>query len=480
MNTGKTRLNERICDELGFKKILMVTYRQSLTNDLYGSFKKYGFKSYIDGHFNSNRIICQIESLYKLNQTIFDGYYTDDFPEYDLVIIDEIESILNHFRSTTIKDKEDTFDLLTNIIYNSKKLLVLDGDFNNRSYDFISYFGQSIILENQIKKDKKHFIYTNNKTKFDDKLDNDLENGKNIVICAMSSKLATYYYNKYCKLYKCVLHCGKADDKLKNELKNVNSFWSQFQLIIYSPSIEAGVNFDIEHVDKIYVILSNKSTSQRGLIQMMGRIRKLKDSNILIYMNNLLFRKHTSFYKYDEIKQCMLETNKYFTKSILDPKTNKMVRVKEFNLFNKILCHNLCEEANKSNNIFISYLNHLFDKKGYSYEYDENINKSKNCLNKENILKEDVLNADDIDSIMFNLLLKKQANNNSTKEDKLKIERYMMLHLWNNKNNEYDRETNNQLIDKYYGMSYILINLRELVNGIKNENNDYDIECKKK
>ena len=35
---------------------------------------------------------------------------------------------------------------------NSKKLLVLDGDFNNRSYEFISYFGKSIILENQIKK----------------------------------------------------------------------------------------------------------------------------------------------------------------------------------------------------------------------------------------------------------------------------------------------------------------------------------------
>ena len=158
----------------------MITYRQSLTNDLYGSFKEYGFKNYLDGHYNANRIICQVESLYKLSQTIFDGYYTDDIPEYDLVIIDEIESILNHYRSTTIKDKEDTFSILKDIVYNSKKLLVLDGDFNNRSYDFISYFGQSIILENQIKKDKKHFIYTNNRSKFDDKLDEDLKNGKNI------------------------------------------------------------------------------------------------------------------------------------------------------------------------------------------------------------------------------------------------------------------------------------------------------------
>ena len=475
MNTGKTRLNEQICNEFGFKRILMVSYRQSLTNDLYGSFSKLGFKSYIDGFYNANRIICQIESLHKLNQTIFDGYYLDDIAEYDLIIIDEIESILNHFRSTTIKDKEDTFNLFRDIIYNSKKLLVLDGDFNNRSFDFISFFGKSIILENQIQKNKKHFIYTNNRHKFDVQIDNDLKEGKNIVICSMSSRLATHYYNKYCKLYKSILHCGKSDDKLKNELKNVGTFWSQKRLIIYSPSIEAGVNFDIEHINKIYVILSNKSTSQRGLIQMMGRIRKLEDNNILIYMNNLPFKKHTSFYKYDEIKQCMLETNKYFSKTVLDPITNKMVRLKDFDLFNKILCYNLCEESNKSSNIFISYLNHLFDKKGFSYEFDENINKL-NGLIKENILKDDILKANDINTIMFDLLLKKQSNNNATMDDKILIERYMFLHLWGKKE---VTEDNNQLIDKYYGMSQILINLKDLVNGINNNDKlDYDTECK--
>jgi hypothetical protein len=54
-------------------------------------------------------------------------------------------------------------------------------------------------------------------------------------------------------------------------------------------------------------------------------------------MNNLSFKKNISFYKYDEIKQCMMETNKFFNKTILDINTNKMVRVKEFDLFNKIL-----------------------------------------------------------------------------------------------------------------------------------------------
>ena len=76
----------------------------------------------------------------------------ENYIEYDLIILDEIESVLNHFRSTTIKNKEGVFDIMKNILYNSNKILALDGDFNNRAYDYISYFGKSIILENEHKK----------------------------------------------------------------------------------------------------------------------------------------------------------------------------------------------------------------------------------------------------------------------------------------------------------------------------------------
>jgi hypothetical protein len=420
-NSGKTRIIERIFDDLNFKRVLFISYRQSLTNDIYGNFKKYRFKSYLDKIYNSNRIICQIESLHKL-----DCDDDTDIPEYDLVIMDESESLLNHFRSKTIDEKEKTFELMKNIIFNSKKLLMLDGDFSNRSFTFCDYFGKSIILENKCKKDTKHFIYTNHRKYFEKQIENDLKSGLNIIICSMSSKLATYYNKLFKDKYKTILHCSDSDDTLKNNLKDVKNFWDKYQLLIYSPSVESGVNFDKEHYDKIYIVLSTNSTSQRGLLQMMARVRKLKENNVLVYLNNIPYSNKISFYKYDEIKNYLIETNKLNMKSILDPKTNKMIRTYEFDLYNKILTHNIQEESNKNKNIFIRYFNYLLELKGHTHEcLDYKINR--NNIVKENVLLDEILDARDITNRELHNLLNKQANNKATHEDKILIERYMAI-----------------------------------------------------
>jgi hypothetical protein len=315
---------------------------------------------------------------------------------------------------------------MKNIIFNSKKLLMLDGDFSNRSYTYCDYFGKSVILENECKKDKKHLIYTNHRKYFEQQIENDLKAGLNIIICSMSSKLASHYNKLYKDTYKTILHCSDSDDKLKENLKDVKNFWKLFQLLIYSPSIESGVNFDIDHFDKIYVVLSTKSTSQRGLLQMMGRVRKLKDYDILVYLNNIPYSDKISFYKYDEIKQYVIETNMIEMKSLLDPKTNKMIKTYDFDLYNKILTYNIQEDCNKNKNIFVKYFNYLLNIKGYTYEcLDSKINK--NNIVKENVLLDEILNARDITGKELQNLLNKQANNNATHEDKIMIERYMAI-----------------------------------------------------
>jgi hypothetical protein len=160
--TGKTSLIKRILNKYKFKTILFISYRQSLTNELEHVFKQFKVKSYLNNDYTSDKVICQIESLdnlLKQNMSTSDENYI----EYDLIILDEIESVLNHFRSSTIKNKESVFDIMKNILYNSNKILALDGDFNNRAFDYISYFGKSIVLENEHKKNLKKFNFTNNK-----------------------------------------------------------------------------------------------------------------------------------------------------------------------------------------------------------------------------------------------------------------------------------------------------------------------------
>lgn len=117
-NTGKTRLIEKILSEFNIKRVLFVSYRKTLTKEFEGAFDKFNLKSYLNKDYNADKLICQVDSLLNLQNNYL------DIPSYDLIILDEIESILNHFNTYTLKNKQSTFDYLNAIINNSEKYYV--------------------------------------------------------------------------------------------------------------------------------------------------------------------------------------------------------------------------------------------------------------------------------------------------------------------------------------------------------------------
>ena len=120
----------------------------------------------------------------------------------------------------------------------------------------------------------------------------------------MSSIIAFEYYEKFLKLkLKVVIHCKNSNDKQKKFLKDVNNYWTNFDIVIISPSIEAGVDFNKEYFDKIYVILSDKSTSQRGLTQMIKRIRNIKCKKIHTFLNGLPYNETGHFYLFNDVEE---------------------------------------------------------------------------------------------------------------------------------------------------------------------------------
>jgi hypothetical protein len=95
---------------------------------------------------------------------------------------------------------------------------------------------------------------------------------------------------------------GKAlDDAQKALLAKADEIMANYQFVAYTPCIEAGVDINITHFDKIFIILSGGSTSQRGLNQMIARIRQLKDNNVHVFLNdipcNIKSFKHLNIYE---------------------------------------------------------------------------------------------------------------------------------------------------------------------------------------
>ena len=487
-DTGKTTLLQKVIKTFDPYRILWISHRQSFSYEIEGKFRKLGFANYLNGNFKANKLICQIESLHKIEDVLECNDNGElDVLSYDLVILDENTSLLNHYGSSTIEDKRDTFNLMETILHNSKKVIALDGDFDNRCYTYLHNFGETIIINNTCVNKERNMCLIDNKTIFDLNLYHSVMMGENIIICSMSSKIAKNYKEMIEKEYgvTVLLHTSKTDDKLKKELINIEKLWSKYKVVIYSPTVEAGCNFDIEHFDRMYCILSARSTSQRGFLQMCSRVRKLTNKDVFVYTNGFKFRRYANFYTYNETKQYLTETNRKACKKkrVYDKQRKMYVTKLDFDLYDEIRVYNEQERLNKESYYFIPLLIKLAEKKGYTIQHIPNIknNTEKAELKVESVINE-LLETPDVDEHEMEKLLYKQMGNAASYEDKLKIEKHMIK-----KNFGIDR-ISFDFLSAFYGKTYMLYNLITLIDdrNIKNfdiyeklEKVDYDTQNRK-
>ena len=120
-DTGKTTLMKSIMNSYPkeTKRVLYITYRQTLARNVRITFQEYEFKNYLDGEYGGERQIIQLDSINKIEG------------EYDMVIIDEIESVLAHLTGGTIRNKgyknsEFIFERMRNLIKETKRVIARD------------------------------------------------------------------------------------------------------------------------------------------------------------------------------------------------------------------------------------------------------------------------------------------------------------------------------------------------------------------
>jgi hypothetical protein len=444
-NTGKTTMIKSLLAEFNPKKVLFITHRQSLTNELYGTFKKFKFCSYMNGSYDANRLICQIESLHRIIESSDPFYYepTDNVKSFDLIILDETESLVNHFMSPTIKNKQETFELMQKLLKVSGKILCLDGDFHNRSYDFINTLGKNIIIHNNIVKDIKRYTFVSEYQKFKDSVDTDLSDNKNVCLVTMSSTQGMWFYNKYKDSYDTMLHSSKSDDQMKDKLQDVERFW-KCRLLIYTPSVQSGVSFDTEHFDQMYVILSSKSCSSRDVCQMTHRVRRFKSNDVMVYLNGLIYRENAKFYTYDT----MVDYVHNIYKRYKSPSES---------LYCKMLIYNETENMNKAPEYFVpKYINQIKDK-GSTVRYESTTSgkKKKEKINEIDFNINKICEADDINEKTYKQYLQNQSTNKATEAQKYAIEKYIYKKHWG-------VDITEEFLNLWFRKTYVLDNLKGL------------------
>lgn len=455
MGTGKTYMMGNIIEKNSekFKRILWITHRITLTKQIYGSFKKYGFTTYLDKEGNlgeCDRIIVQLDSLERLfTIDVTDEGCEISIPKYDLVVIDETESLLNHFNSPYLDKKKDggrsLFNEMMTCIKYAPKVIFMDADMGERTHCLISSMQEKKTqrIVNNYRPDKRTFNITSNLTRWMGAMRRDIKDRKKLCIVSMGTEVLMRIEEmiRGIKGIRYVKHTSQTDDKLKKKIENVNEYWTNFQVVMYSPTIESGVDFSVKHFDKMYCFLlsGSRTTSQRGFMQMTGRIRNLKCNTIECYLNENNIQMNQPIYTFNDTLSYLKHYEKLNGISIIkttideviekDDKIVLMKKKRPIDLFDKIQIINETESMNKGSSMFLTVLKNFIIMKGHEMEIGQ-LPKTELKL-EDKIGKRDVLldKMDKIDETKYKIgdLQKKQQKSNLTEEEKIVLTKQYFL-----------------------------------------------------
>jgi hypothetical protein len=291
MKMGKTKALKRYIEahyptgQLCEPIIRIISFRQTFSNNIKEKFPDFSLYSDVQGELTQDRLIVQIESLHRLK--VLAGGTAPD-----LLILDECESIFEQFNAGLIKNV-DCFSKFLYLLRFSKRVILMDALVSDRTYNILVKLRSpdGIVFHNNEYKNATEDKY-NITHSYDIWLKTILDSltaGDKIAIPSSSLKVATEvdriirekFPNLAVKLYS---SNTKISEK-KAHLSNVAHYWKQYDVVIYTPTISAGVSFEEKHFNKVFAYFTDKSCPVETCIQMMGRVRDVSTKEYYLCLN---------------------------------------------------------------------------------------------------------------------------------------------------------------------------------------------------
>jgi hypothetical protein len=301
MGLGKTtELVNCILDNFNFvgSRILVISFRQTFTSSIdRGKLKQFDFKVYNEIKnskiLKENRLIVQVESLHRVDLST----------PYDLVILDECESIIGQFGSGLFKNQiAKVLGKFASIMKNSEYIILMDANISDRTYNSLKYFRPNHEIfyhRNSFKNATSDTWYiTDDKGVWLTEIKNAISKGERVFIPTNSLEVANAVHRTIKGMFSkkiCIIYTSKTDkDIRKLHFSNVDEYWSTADYLIITPTCTAGVSFEKKYYDKVFPYFTDQSCDVETCRQMVARVRDIKTRE---------------YYAFFECKRSSLPTN---------------------------------------------------------------------------------------------------------------------------------------------------------------------------
>jgi len=297
MGGGKTSMTVEYLEKTK-KSFVWLTPRISLVMNTYQRFedkkmdvynyKKEGGKKQEQCINKANKLMISCESLHKL----------EDTSKFDVVIIDEIETLLCSWDSETHgKNINTNWTKFKELLNSSKKVILLDAFTTTKTIKFMNDMDvkdDNIITYTSDARPNEKILhqYTREDTTINNII-KDLDNGKKLYIFYAFKgngkkhdsieALRTDIIMRCKGKPKIMVYHGDMSDKDRKTLYNVKEEWEKYDCIITTSSITVGVNYEGDKFDKVYLMMSGMVNNIRDVIQSSMRIRKPNENIMDIF-----------------------------------------------------------------------------------------------------------------------------------------------------------------------------------------------------
>lgn len=397
MGTGKSTIfidyieNVMGQNELLFNnKTLLLANRRSILLNLSGrsgsSIQFYEKKS-SEQLRSADKLCITIESLHKLTHN-----NNNSLPHYSLLIIDELPATLDQLLSSTVKNTRYTFAILRHLVQTTDQVMVFSSDERDVDINFIR----------ELRKDHDHIYHIINEYKeggqvmkvypkyenFKRLIMNEVRAAKRIYIGTDSKLFAKKIYSEITEimmnsLIKVRMYCSENASlkHIKNELLNPNEHWLSFDIIIATPTITHGIDFNVpDHFDCQFYYASGKSIVPRNMIQAMKRVRSFKERMTHLHVVSDIHQHHTNVMNNNNSSQ-----NDHIS-YVVDQDSGQCVPDLSDSLTSLIIAHH--DEVNDKKQLLTTLENIWVNDLGNSWLiiHDEVVNDDKNIISELNDL----------------------------------------------------------------------------------------------
>ena len=391
MKMGKTQQLIKHIKVVKPKYIIWISFRITYTLDMVKECRKVGndihLANYMDiegpiclqneGH---NHLIIQYDSLNRLMAL------GDIKGEDIMVIMDESEAIIqqmNQITSTTALYNYEKFD---QVISYSKRLICMDANLGERTHTVVKNILQPtdkiILHEYKHKNMSNHTAHiTCNEGRF---VNNIIKYAKNKGRAAIMTNSRRYADKLYIELLKHVdksklmLYAGndssdsdhidglsKEAEKKQHLKGDINEAIVNFDIVIFTTTVTAGVSITAKHFSRVYGYFINKTADTLQCSQLLGRVRDIENHEIFLCFRasraTLPTKEETIFNLIDERRAAYLYDFQTMDKAY--NRNDHRYQTDRKSLRNRITVLNMIEK-HKSANYFGYYLLQILRRAG--------------------------------------------------------------------------------------------------------------------